>query len=49
MGDAGKEPAKDKGNELKERGIAAIRAHNNYRGKPLGVLPKWLDKLLTTE
>ena len=49
MGDRGGDSAKEKNNELKEKAIAAIRAHINFRGKPLGVLPKWLNKLLTTE
>ncbi len=28
--------------ELRGRAIQAIRQHNNYRGKPLGELPRWL-------
>ena len=32
--------------ELRERAIQAIRQHNNYRGKPLGELPRWLDVLV---
>ena len=32
---------------VKERAIAAIQAHNNYRGKPLGILPRWLERLCT--
>ncbi len=38
---------KDKG--LKERAIKAIRAHANCRGKPLGVLPRWLEQLCVKE
>ena len=32
--------------KLRERAIQAIRQHNNYRGKPLGELPRWLDTLV---
>ena len=32
--------------ELRERAIQAIRQHNNYRGKPPGELPRWLDVLV---
>ena len=49
MGDKGSESVTEKGKELREKVIAAIRAHNNYRGKPLGILPRWLEKLCTTE
>ena len=49
MGSEGGDKEKEKGKELRERAIAAIRAHNNYRGKPLGNLPRWLEKLCTTE
>ena len=49
MGEKEGESATEKGKELREKVIAAIRAHNNYRGKPLGVLPRWLEKLCTTE
>ncbi len=31
-----------KGNELKEKCIAAIREHQNYRNLVLGTAPKWL-------
>ena len=27
---------------LKERIIAGVKAHNNYRNKYLGALPRWL-------
>ena len=49
MGEKEGESATEKGKELREKVIAAIRAHNNYRGKPLGILPRWLEKLCTTE
>ena len=49
MGSEGGDKEIEKGKELRERAIAAIRAHNNYRGKPLGNLPRWLEKLCTTE
>jgi len=44
-----KELTKEKDSALKEKAIAAIRAHPNYRGKQLGCLPQWLDQLCSQE
>ena len=49
MGDKDGDKEKEREKQLKERAISAIRAHNNYRGEPLGVLPRWLEKLCTTK
>ena len=40
-----KNKKEEKERALKERIIAGVKAHNNYRNKYLGALPQWLKKL----
>ena len=46
MNGGGQKEMSEQQKELRERAIKAIRQHNNYRGKPLGELPRWLDVLV---